>query len=237
MSNKSKHKATPQWAEPGHKSKAQQQQRERKLWIVFGVVAVLLVIGAAVIALAAGGDDDKQVDPTGKIQQNRTVDVVSGSPLAKFDSPQNDTEIGKTAPVVSGSSFDGSFVRLAPQDGKFLMVVFVAHWCPHCQIEVPRLVDWYNSGVVPSTLDVVGVSTATDQARGNWTPSEWLEKEGWPWKVLADDKNSTAGANFGLATFPYFVIISPDGQVVARDSGEKTVAQLEAIVDAAMKVN
>ena len=40
------------------------------------------------------------------------------------------------------------------------MVVFLAHWCPHCQAEVPELVELAKEGVFDG-VDVTAVATGT----------------------------------------------------------------------------
>ena len=67
------------------------------------------------------------------------------------------------------------------------MLVFLAHWCPHCNAEVPRLNAWKNSGAVPPELNVVGVSTAVSEGSANYPPSSWLSNLGWTWPVMADE--------------------------------------------------
>ena len=32
------------------------------------------------------------------------------------------------------------------------MVVFLAHWCPHCNAEIPVLNEWRDSGEIPDGL-------------------------------------------------------------------------------------
>jgi thiol-disulfide isomerase/thioredoxin len=126
-------------------------------------------------------------------------------------------------------SFDGTPVEIAP-DGTAKLVVFLAHWCPHCQAEVPRLVDWMAGGGVPEGVEVVAVATATSPSRDNYPPSAWLEREGWPSPVLVDSATYDAATAYGLPSFPYFVALDADGNVTARASGELTTAQLDALV-------
>jgi thiol-disulfide isomerase/thioredoxin len=114
------------------------------------------------------------------------------------------------------------------------MIVFLAHWCPHCQREVPRLVDWAAAGEVPDNLNVMAVSTAVDESRGNYPPSEWLADEGWKYPIMADDAVGTAASSFGLSSFPYFVLLSPDNEVLARRSGEIEIEDLKALLTSAM---
>jgi len=40
--------------------------------------------------------------------------------------------------------------------------VFLAHWCPHCNREIPELNAWRDSGEVPADLQVVAVTTAVE---------------------------------------------------------------------------
>ncbi len=112
-------------------------------------------------------------------------------------------------------------------------MVFLAHWCPHCQSEVKVLVDWAASGGQPDGLDVIGVATATTEQRDNYPPSDWLADEGWPWPVLADSPGADALFAMGGDAFPFFVLLDANGAVVARQSGEVDPRELEtAIADA-----
>ena len=62
-------------------------------------------------------------------------------------------------PALSGFDYAGQAVDIAPGTDGPMMVVFLAHWCPHCNAEVPVLLDWEASGDIPADLQVVGVST------------------------------------------------------------------------------
>jgi len=54
----------------------------------------------------------------------------------------DDSTLGLIAPTLNGHAFDGSNLSVTPGDGKPYMIVFLAHWCPHCNREVPRLIEW-----------------------------------------------------------------------------------------------
>jgi cytochrome c biogenesis protein CcmG, thiol:disulfide interchange protein DsbE len=110
------------------------------------------------------------------------------------------------------------------------VIFFIAHWCPHCQREVPLIVKWQQEGKLPTNLTYYAVSTAVDSKRANYPPSEWLAKEKWPFPVLADDKDSTAVTSFGLSGFPFFVVVNADGTIGGRASGEKELEELLAIL-------
>lgn len=217
-------------------SPSEKAARDRRLWMIFGIAVVVVLVAVVVIAAVAGsGDDSSSSNGNGvDIQETRQVDVVSGSALPLFESPESDAALGMTAPQVSGSTLDGTFISTTPEAGNYKMIVFVAHWCPHCQREIPRLVDWAAQGELPDNLDVMAVSTAVDETRGNYPPSKWLEDEEWPFPVMADDDAGTAADTFGLSAFPYFVVLSPEGEVVARNSGEIELDTLKAMLSSAM---
>jgi thiol-disulfide isomerase/thioredoxin len=120
--------------------------------------------------------------------------------------------------------------RSGAPDGRFTMVLFVAHWCPHCQREVPLVQQWVDQGGLPEGVDLVSVSTAIDPSRPNYPPDAWLAREGWTAPVLVDADNSAAEAA-GLTAYPFFVAVRADGTVVQRTSCELTTDQLDAIAE------
>lgn len=174
--------------------------------------------------------DESTGDPAGEeIQENRPVEV-SGDALAVFDSTIPDDTIGTAAPVISGASFGGTPVTLGGPTDNPTMIVFLAHWCPHCNDEIPELVSLNDAGSMPAGLDVIGVSTAVDPGASNYPPSEWIVEKEWPWAVMADDEELSAIAAMGGNSFPFTVILDTDGNVLARRGGSATAeATLEFI--------
>ena len=122
---------------------------------------------------------------------------------------------------------------IAP-DGTQKMVVFLAHWCPHCNREVPVLNEWKDAGLVPEGLQVVGISTAASPEGEHYPPSEWIDQMDWTWPVMADSETQDAALAFGLSGYPTMVILDGDGTVLSRASGEKTLEQLQQFVDDAL---
>jgi cytochrome c biogenesis protein CcmG, thiol:disulfide interchange protein DsbE len=118
-------------------------------------------------------------------------------------------------------------------DGKPKIMLFVAHWCPHCQVEIPRLAGWLPDHPLPGDVEVVTVSTGVEANRPNYPPSTWLEREGWTYPTLADSATGDAAKAYGLSAFPYFVAVDKGGRVVARDTGELSTGQFSDLVDLA----
>ncbi|MFM8907538.1 MAG: TlpA family protein disulfide reductase [Actinomycetota bacterium] len=197
--------------------------------VAVGVVAVLAAI-FGIVAFTASSDDDASVEGASEFQNV----VVTGEALPEFGKGETDPAIGMTAPVLEGFGFLGNEVTTTP--GNPMLLVFLAHWCPHCQAEVPVLVKWSQSGLVPEGLDVIAITTGSDETAPNFPPSVWLANEKWPelWPVLVDNKDQTAGNAFGLAGYPYMTLIGADGKVLWRNSGEISAEALTDAVNAAL---
>jgi cytochrome c biogenesis protein CcmG, thiol:disulfide interchange protein DsbE len=198
----------------------------RMPWLIAAVVVVIGI--AALVAVFGSGGDDSTAD-TG----NETATVtVTGATLPEADgsgliAPATDPAVGKTVPTLSGSSLSGTPVTFGPT-GKPTVYVFVAHWCPHCQAEMPRLVEWINDG----SFDASGVlwrtvSTSVSKDQPNYPPSAWLAKVKWDQPVMVDSANSAAAQAFGLTSFPYMLFVDGNGVVKQRATGELTLAEVQ----------
>ena len=193
---------------------AEQAQRRRQLrtvGIAAGVVAAIAII--AIVVSTLGGEETTEPG----VSQTRPV-TVTGEPLPVFGA-EPDPAVGMAAPALAGETFDGLPVSITPGEGP-MAIWFVAHWCPHCQAEVPRIVALADQGALPEGVEIAAVSTGVDPAAPNYPPSAWLETEGWPFPVMADDEEGTAASAYGLAGFPFLVLIDAEGNVSVRTSGE-----------------
>lgn len=206
--------------------------------LIGGIVAVVVAVFVVALVLTGGEDDTASSSgltfaPGAQIREFQGV-VVDGEPLPQAPEGGGDTAIGADAPGLSGFGFDGTPVEVTPGDGTPYMLVFLAHWCPHCNAEVPELVDWYESGRVPEGLRVVGIATGTDQNSPNYPPSEWLVEFGWPFEAMADSPQFVARDTYGLSGYPYMVVVDGDGKVVLRTSGEKGADVIDQMVRGAL---
>lgn len=190
--------------------------------IIVGVIAV-----AAIVSITSSSDTASAPGTTSEFSDV----TVTGTALPPHDSTADDTAIGLTAPVLTGKGFTGNIVTTTP--GTPTLLVFLAHWCPHCQKEVPLLVEWEKSGDMPLGVDVIGIATATDAASPNYPPSAWLAREHFPvlWPVMADSKTRTAGEAFGVSGYPFFVLLDANGKVVKRMSGEVPMSELTTLLE------
>lgn len=132
---------------------------------------------------------------------------------------ENDPAIGELAPDVTGTSFDGTPVTITA-DGTARVIMFVAHWCPHCQREIPAVKALIDAGAVPEGLEIVVVSTAVREGDPNFPPQAWFEDEQWPGPIMRDSAEFEALFAFGAGGFPFSVYLDSNHRVVARSAGE-----------------
>ncbi len=179
---------------------------KNKLVIILGVVAAVVVAGLVAVFTVRGDEPDAvQVTVTGE-----PIPVLAGNaPVGQ------DVAFGWDAPLISGSDWKGNPVTIDPSDGRPKLIVFLAHWCPHCQEEVPEVQAWLNETGGSSAVDLYGVATSINRSRPNWPPGDWLEREGWTSPTIMD-KNNRASIAYGLSAFPYWVALNSEGKVVFR---------------------
>jgi cytochrome c biogenesis protein CcmG, thiol:disulfide interchange protein DsbE len=194
---------------------------KKLLGIIGGVVGLALIV---LLAVAIAGEEEADAsigfgDP-----------VVTGDPLPVYNSGSpTDPVVGFAAPETVGADWEENEVRIEA-DGRPKIVLFLAHWCPHCQAEVPVVQGWLDAGNLPDDVDIYSVATSTDRLRPNWPPQDWLEDEGWTVPVVMDDQIGTVGASYGMAGTPFYVVLDGDNNVVRRISGEIGTAGMDILV-------
>ena len=196
----------------------------------------------ATTAPAAGGDAGPNATVAPDLPDVYKAEVgpveVQGESLPELagSDVESDPARGMTSPVVIGEDFDGNPVRIDAVNDGATLAVFLAHWCPHCNREVPRINELRDEGALPADLNVVGVSTGISPDRPNWPPSEWFQDVDWTYPVIADGidmqrETFIAADAYGLDGFPFMVLIGDDGTVLGRWSGEHEKDDLLELIE------
>lgn len=176
--------------------------------------AALLAVGAVWVVANRSGTSGPAVGPQyGEVH-------TEGTALPPLPPGGSDPAVGMRAPVISSRRGDRTVTVDVAADGEPTLVVFLAHWCPHCQAELPVLVDLARRGDFEG-VRVVAVLTASDPNRPNWPPETWLDREGWSGERFFDDRDSSAATAWGASGFPFLVFVRSDGTVAARMAGEQ----------------
>ena len=225
------------------KQKTTSSVRENgNLKVVLYIVLVVVGIAGAVSLGTAGGSTktttNSGVTVPGGVAAAEFQEVkVAGDKLAPMPESGDDPAVGKAAPTLTGYDLAGRPVTIDPgSDGKATMGVFLAHWCPHCNYEIPVLNEWKEKGLTPPNLRVVGVTTASRQDQANWPPSKWLVAKKWAFDQFADSEKQDASAAYGVGGYPFLVFIDAAGNVTSRTSGEVPVEDIAKAANAAAGV-
>jgi Redoxin len=189
------------------------------------IIALLVLVG---LAVGAGGiaaylstkDDSGSTEDVGANVQIQGT-LPTAAPVGV------DPAVGQPAPTLSGVGFDGTPIAV-PNDGLPHAIFFVAHWCPHCQSSVQRVMGLSQGGFL-NGVGLYTVATATSADRPNYPPSTWLQREQWPFPTIADTKDNQAAGKFGVTGLPFWVFIDRNGKVAARISGELPDAQVATL--------
>lgn len=201
--------------------RATRRSAHRRWYLAAGA---LLAVGAIfAISVLTGATKDA---PISTERQTRPV-AVTGTKLPDFTATDGDTAPGMVIPTLQGSDFAGNPITIGA-DGTPKVIIFLAHWCPHCQAEVPVLTKWLAANGAPNGVRFYAVSTSVDATLPNYPPSSWLQREHWPLLTMADDSASSAGKAFGITHFPAMVFVNAAGKVMVRTAGELPAATVQA---------
>ena len=221
------------------------------------LVAAVVVVAAivAVLVTTLGGDDEvadvvtdgssdagAAIAPADDVAPNPAAGVtfggedipesaavgVDGDALPLFEGGA-DGAVGLEAPVVTAAISLASGETLRLDHGEPRVIGFLAHWCPHCQAELPDLADFLETNPLAANAEFIAVSTSLRPDQGNFPPSRWFNRDELQATVIVDDPAGTLLSSFGFGGFPSFVAIDENGVVVERLSGNIGVAGFEQL--------
>ncbi len=232
-------------------------ERNKNPKVILGCLSIIILVVAILLGITLSDSNDSSInsvlnetapseeqlvpdeqDPI-KIETEQSIlqPLEKGEVVILGDPILVEAEIGYPAPSFKAQLNNGSgLVTVDPADGTVRLIGFFAHWCPHCQREVPRVSKWLEENGVPTEIEILAVSTAVREGTPNYPPSEWFTKERWPTDIFVDNQNNDLAAAYGLSGFPYWVLIDATGRVVHRSSGELTEEQFGSLVNLAISL-
>ena len=209
--------------------------------IMYIVLVVVGIAGAVSLGTAGGTTKTTTVSgvtvPGGVAAAEFQKVTSTGEALPLLPEDTDDPAVGKAAPTLTGYDLAGRPATIDPgSDGKATMVVFLAHWCPHCNYEIPVLNEWKEKGLMPPNIRVVGVTTGSREDQANWPQSKLLVAKKWAFDQFADSEKQEAAAAYGVGGYPFLVFIDAAGNVSSRGSGEIPIEDITSAANAAAGV-
>jgi len=167
--------------------------RRTVLWTVVGGAVVL----AALIAVMASAQPSSE--------------ITAKSPL-----------LGRTAPAISGRGLGGGDYSLSQFRGQWVLVNFMATWCPVCQQEMPQLLAFIRQH--RDKRDATVLTVAYDPSNVGQLKS-YLAAKGAKWPAVDDP---AASVPYGVTGLPSSFLVAPDGVVFAYLLGEVKASELDS---------
>jgi cytochrome c biogenesis protein CcmG, thiol:disulfide interchange protein DsbE len=196
--------------------------------LVIALVGLAIVAFVGVVAVLSANEG---ADLPSLSEFAGTVDVA-GEPIGvAYPEEGPDPAVGLPAPQLTMLDLDDQEVVLGAP-GRAQVLVFLAHWCPVCDQELPVLRDVIAAGGVPDDVDLIFVATGLDPGRPNWPPTKWLSDAGLSGvTTVRDDTDGRAFGSFGLRAYPAWAVVDRDGIVQGRHQGLLPQAGIAELID------
>jgi len=123
------------------------------------------------------------------------------------------TVVGNQAVWAVQTSDQDQPVSLASYKGRYVLLDFWASWCGPCIANLPAVKALHETYKARS-FDILGVSL--DENKTRWTDA--IKKHNLPWLQVSDLKgwNNAVAALYDIRSIPQYILVSPDGKIVAR---------------------
>lgn len=220
--------------------------------LIFAALALVAVLAMQIVLLVQSNQTRSDVDALTEDVQALADDVVdveaslaaagaaaSAAPsleslppgaLPPFDPNQpNDAALGMQLGTVAGTEYyTATPATIDPADETHRVWLVWAHWCPHCQDELPEVSAWYeeNAENYPN-VELVTVTTAIDPSRGN-PLGPYLDESQFPFPVIVDEE-LTIASQLGSSAFPFWMVTDGSGTVLVRIPGAVGIGTVEQI--------
>lgn len=129
----------------------------------------------------------------------------------------NTTKVGMVAPnILSNATPDSSLFSLESMRGKYVILDFWGTWCGPCVQGIPRMKEFRDKHA--DKLQIVGV--AQDRDYKMWKNFVEDRKMNWP-NVLVGKGEEDFVLKYNVQGFPTKLLLSPEGIILYRASGEE----------------
>jgi peroxiredoxin len=136
----------------------------------------------------------------------------------------------KPAPDFSYKDVGGKTVSLADFRGKFVYIDVWATWCAPCKAELPHLKD-LEAAYQHKNIQFVSISVDVQEDKEKW--KEFVKKNGLTGIQLVSDHafESAFIGKMNISSIPRFILIDPEGKIVAADALRPSDKDLRTSLD------
>ena len=158
---------------------------------------------------------------------------ISGEKISIAD-PQTriDNFRGINSPVIEFKIPEENIYITYPENTPTIFL-FVAHWCPFCQEEIPEVKKWIeDNDILNKGVNVVLIVTSTDSNKVKLSTRllGFIMKVG-KYPVIYDDSTNSLADYFGVSYFPSWVFTESNGQVAFTHAGKIGLEELTKLIN------
>lgn len=126
------------------------------------------------------------------------------------------TSAGKKCPEIATSdSFDGKMFTSESMKGKYMLIDFWGTWCGPCMAGIPKMKAFRDKHADKVQL----LSISNDKVVAKWKSVITQMQMDWPNILIGSDEKNYVN-KFNVQGFPTKILVSPDGIILYRESGE-----------------
>ncbi|MBM32341.1 MAG: hypothetical protein CL764_05730 [Chloroflexi bacterium] len=217
---------------------AKQNIKNKNKFVLFATIGVISLIFILILVLIFSGNTSNQTTGSFKGNINIQGETVPQLPQS-FDRNcifhsitlcQNFESAANTIiPDIEGVSISGEPFKIK-NDGRKKIILFLAHWCPHCQVEVEIFTSWAETRGLPKDFDIYTIATANNSSQENYPPQTWLNEANWQFPTIIDTDSDNIAKIFGVTSFPYWVLVDSDNKILTRLSGTFKEEDIDVII-------
>lgn len=127
------------------------------------------------------------------------------------------SSVGKQCPdIETDATPDGTAFNMKSMRGKFLIIDFWGTWCSPCIQGMPHMKAFRDKHA--DKLQILGVSN--DRSVDVWKAFIQKNNMDWP-NILIGKGDKDYVTKFNVQGFPTKILISPEGKILLRESGER----------------
>jgi peroxiredoxin len=132
--------------------------------------------------------------------------------------------LGLSAPDFTLKDTSGNPVSMSNYNGKAVLLLFLATWCPHCANEVSSVESVYEQ-YNDKGFRVLAIDVAENASKAR----SYRNAHGLTFMIL-NDSNQTVSKQYHVTGFPTHFFVAPDGQISSIVVGELNHAGLDSRV-------